>query len=110
MQITNAASSTSGLYTLSLSKVSNLDIPLPPIHEQKRIISEIERRLSIAKEMENSAEANLKRAERLRQAILKRAFEGKLMPQDPEDEPASVLLERLKSNIDEVKQLEMFSE
>jgi type I restriction enzyme S subunit len=46
-------------------------------------------------ELEKQVEAALKRAERLRQAILKHAFEGKLVPQDPEEEPAAALLERI---------------
>jgi type I restriction enzyme S subunit len=71
-------------------------VPLAPVAEQHRIVAEVERRLSVIDELEMQVEANLKRAERLRQAILKRAFEGKLVPQDPNDEPASMLLERIQ--------------
>jgi type I restriction enzyme, S subunit len=79
------------------SKLQAFIFPLPPESEQQRIIAEAERRLSVIEELETQAEVNLKRAERLRQAILKRAFEGKLVPQDPGDEPASVLLERIRA-------------
>jgi type I restriction enzyme S subunit len=72
-------------------------ILIPPIDEQRLIVSELERRLSVIDELAMQVEANLKRAERLRQAILKRAFEGKLVPQDPNDEPATVLLDRIKA-------------
>jgi type I restriction enzyme S subunit len=74
-----------------------MPFPLPPLREQHRIVAEVERRLSVIDELEAVITANLKRAERLRQAILKRAFEGKLVPQDPTDEPASVLLERIQA-------------
>lgn len=50
-----------------------------PTPEQRRIVAEVERRLSVVQELEAMLAANLARAERLRQSILKRAFEGKLV-------------------------------
>lgn len=71
-------------------------VPLPPVIEQEQIVAEVEERLSIVSELEATIEANLKRAARLRQSILERAFVGKLVPQCPNDEPASVLLGRIR--------------
>jgi len=78
--------------------LSTIVFPFPPLAEQRRIVAEVERRLSVVQEVEAVIAANLARAERLRQSILKQAFEGKLVPQDPNDEPASVLLERIKAH------------
>ena len=72
-------------------------IPLPPFSEQRRIVAEVEWRLSVIQQAAAAVEASLQRAERLRQSILKRAFSGELVPQDPDDEPASVLLERIRA-------------
>ena len=74
-----------------------MPLPLPPLAEQRRIVAEVERRLSVIQQAEAAVEANLTRAERLRQSILKQAFSGKLVPQDPDDEPASILLERIRA-------------
>ncbi len=86
-----------GINHLGADKFSSVVVPLPPLPEQLRIVADVDRRLSVIEELEAQVEADLKRAGRLRQAVLKRAFEGKLVPQDPSDEPASVLLERIRA-------------
>jgi len=94
-QITRVANSTSGLYTLSLSKVRALPVPLPPLAEQRQILAEVELALSHADRMEQAVKQGLARSALLRQSILNKAFEGALVPQDPTDEPAPALLERI---------------
>ena len=88
---------TTNLASINLTKLGLLPVPLPPRSEQHRIVAEVERRLSIADEVAATIDSVLARAARLRQSILKRAFEGKLVPQDPNDEPASVLLARIRA-------------
>ena len=70
-------------------EIKGLSLPFPPLAEQHRIVAEVERRLSVIQQAEAVVGASLKRAGRLRQSILKQAFSGKLVPQDPNDEPAS---------------------
>jgi type I restriction enzyme S subunit len=96
-QIDQRLKSSAGHQRISISDIREILVPLPPLAEQHRIVAEVERRLSVVEQLEATVEANLKRSARLRQAILKRAFDGKLVPQDPDDEPASVLLERVRA-------------
>ena len=91
-----ALSDGSNVPQINHKDIDPLPFPLPPLSEQQAIVSEVESRLSVADEVEKTVTAELKRAEQLRQSILKKAFSGKLVPQDPNDEPASVLLERIK--------------
>ena len=76
--------------------IATLSFGLPPLDEQDRIVSEAERLLGLLQETRAGVSNALARTHHLRRSILGAAFSGHLVPQDPNDEPASVLLERIK--------------
>ena len=96
-QIEKSVRTTAGIYKINQNHINNFLVPLTPINEQGQIAEEIESRLSICDQLEATIIENLQKAEALRQSILKQAFEGKLVPQDPNDEPAEKLLERIRA-------------
>lgn len=73
------------------------EIPVPTLAEQERIVAEIESRFERADALETAVDRALNDAEKLKQAVLKKAFSGELVPQNPDDEPASVLLDRIRA-------------
>lgn len=77
--------------------LATLDIPLPPLAEQVRIVEAATTILSVLDVLREGVRSDELRVIRLRQSILKWAFEGRLVDQDPSDEPASVLLERIRA-------------
>ncbi|AKJ05576.1 type I restriction enzyme S subunit [Archangium gephyra] len=91
---------TTNLASINLTKLGNLPVPLPPAHEQRRIVAEIDDRLSLADAAAGAVAMDCRRAEKLRQAILKAAFAGELATQNPNDEPASKLLERISAAVE----------
>ena len=95
--IEKAADGTTNQTFLNLSKTIEWLVPLPPLEEQKRIVEEIEKifgQIEVVKE--NQEELN-KLKDGLKNKILDLAIQGKLVEQDPNDEPASVLLEKIKA-------------
>ena len=97
-QITSAASSTSGLHTLSVSKISALELNVPPAEEQSEIVRRVEKLFAFADRLEERLSQAQAAVQKLTPALLAKAFRGELVPQDPNDEPASELLKRLQEN------------
>jgi len=80
---------------ISLGNLRILPIPLSSLEEQYEIVNEIESCLSVCDKLAETVQQSLGKIKYLRQSILKKAFEGKLVPQNPKDEPAKKLLERI---------------
>jgi type I restriction enzyme S subunit len=91
------ASITTNIAHLTLEKFKQSRFPLPPIAEQERIVTELARLMSVADATERQVTANRVRLMNLRQSVLKWAFEGRLVDQDPTDEPADALLARIRT-------------
>lgn len=79
LSIRQASYASGGQPNINLAFLQPYPFPLPPLAEQQRIVEEVERRLSVVDQHERVIEASLRRAARLRQAILKRAFSGRLV-------------------------------
>ena len=95
--LTIEAKSTAGHQRVSMGTVTEFPIPLPPDREQAEIVRRVEALTSLANRIEARANAARTQAQRLSPLLLAKAFRGELAPQDPQDEPASVLLERIAS-------------
>ena len=91
--------------SLSMGTIRLIPVVIPSVDEQQRIVNELESRFSVLDEMDKAVEAGLAQAEALRQSILKKAFEGRLLngselasvQVDPAYEPAEKLLERVRA-------------
>ncbi|MWB79869.1 hypothetical protein GLS40_17725 [Pseudooceanicola sp. 216_PA32_1] len=95
-KIEAAAKTTAGIYKINQNDIRAFTVPLPPLAEQEEIRAQIDDVMSKVVAAENLAATELTRSAALRQSILKDAFSGKLVPQDPADEPASALLDRIR--------------
>lgn len=99
----NCAKDGTTVESIDVQKLKKYLIPKATLIEQTKIIKEIESRLSVCDKIEETIENSLLQAEALRLSIIKKAFEGKLVPQNPSDEHAEKLLERIRAAKGKVK-------
>jgi type I restriction enzyme S subunit len=88
---------------ISLERFKSITLPLPPLEEQKEIVRQVDKLFALADKVEDHYKKAKLRVDKLSQSVLAKAFRGELVPQDPNDEPAEKLLERI---LEEKKRLE----
>lgn len=86
-RFTKEGTITTNIAHLSAGRFAKIEFPLPPLKEQEYIVAEVEHRLSVIDELEITVQANLTRADRLRQSVLSQAFSGRLLGQDTKHIP-----------------------
>jgi len=91
------ASQTVNLASINMTKLRQWPVAIAPIQEQSAILQRMDDLMTSYDHLVAELDQSLSAAARLRQAILKRAFEGRLVPQDPTDEPAAALLDRIRN-------------
>ncbi|MFG0419392.1 restriction endonuclease subunit S [Pseudomonas sp. zjy_8] len=96
-RIINETKGSAGQINISLSQCRDFVFPVPEVEEQGEIIRRVDKLFTFADQLEIRVKAAQARIDRLSQSILAKAFRGELVPQDPTDEPASVLLDRIKA-------------
>ena len=83
---------------MGFSSFLKLNFAYPSLSEQEQIVFQIEQGFSLIENSQRIVNSTLQTLETMRMSVLKQAFEGKLVPQDPNDEPASILLEKIKKS------------
>jgi type I restriction enzyme, S subunit len=96
-EITRRIGSGNNQKALNKERVSEIQFPLSPVAEQIKLTEVIDEKLSVVDQLEQTITTALQQAQSLRQSILKKAFSGQLVPQDPNDEPAAALLARIRA-------------
>jgi type I restriction enzyme S subunit len=87
---------------VNMSEIKKFEIPLPSHKEQGEIVQKVDQLFVLADQIEQRVKDALARIDSLTQSILAKAFRGELVPQSPDDEPASVLLERIQAKLEEL--------